>query len=123
MPQYDEVIQHCPYYVVCVKETLRLWPSAPNIFPQLVGRDGMGLFAKFVPEGTGISCNPWIVHRDPRVYGEMPRNSGQKDGLGMRSRSRSITSTAWGLGMGQGFAWEGILYLWNCIRTATGKDE
>ena len=107
MPQYDKVIQHYPYYVACVKETLRLWPSAPNIFPRLVGKDGMGLFGKFVPEGTEISCNPWIVHRDPRVYGENAREFRPERWLG---NEESV------LGMGQGSAWEGILHLWNCIK-------
>ena len=70
MPQFDEVTQHCPYYVACVKETLRVWPSAPGIVPRVVGKDGINLFGKYAPEGTEISCNPWIIHRDSNIYGE-----------------------------------------------------
>lgn len=69
MPQYEEVIRECPYYVACVKETMRLWPSAPNIFPRVVGKSGMELFEKFAPEGTEISCNPWVLARDTNLYG------------------------------------------------------
>ena len=70
MPQFEEVTQHCPYYVACVKETLRVWPSAPADFPRLVGKGGMNLFGKFAPEGTEIASNAWVVQRDPNIYGE-----------------------------------------------------
>lgn len=70
MPQYDEVIAHCPYYVACVKESMRLCPSAPNIFPRIVSKNGMQLEEKFVPEGTEVTCNPWLVHRDENIYGK-----------------------------------------------------
>jgi cytochrome P450 len=68
-PQYDEVNQHCPYYVACVRESMRLCPSAPNIFPRLVGKGGMELEGKYIPEGMEVTCNPWLVHRDEKIYG------------------------------------------------------
>ncbi|OJD34914.1 cytochrome p450 oxidoreductase [Diplodia corticola] len=70
MPQYMEVLEHCPYYVACVKESMRLNPSAPNIFPRLAPKGGMELYGQYVPEGTELTCNPWLVHRDPKIYGE-----------------------------------------------------
>ncbi|KAG7122389.1 Cytochrome monooxygenase gsfF like protein [Verticillium longisporum] len=69
MPQYEEVTTHCPYYIACVKESMRLNPSAPNIFPRLAPKGGMELAGQFVPEGTEVTCNPWLVHRDPNIYG------------------------------------------------------
>ncbi|KAJ5082376.1 hypothetical protein N7532_011419 [Penicillium argentinense] len=70
IPQYDEVLEHLPFFVGCVKETMRLCPSAPNIFPRYVPEPGLELYGKFAPPGTEISCNPYIVHRDPALYGE-----------------------------------------------------
>ncbi|KAK1852226.1 cytochrome p450 [Colletotrichum chrysophilum] len=68
IPQYAEVQAHCPYYTACVRETLRLNPSAPNIFPRIAGA-GVQLFGQHVPEGTELTCNPWLVHRDEAVFG------------------------------------------------------
>lgn len=70
IPQYNEVLDHLPFFVGCVKETMRLCPSAPNIFPRYVSEPGLELYGKFAPAGTEISCNPYIVHRDPALYGE-----------------------------------------------------
>ncbi|RYP80341.1 hypothetical protein DL769_002521 [Monosporascus sp. CRB-8-3] len=69
IPQYDEVSANCPYYIACVKESMRLNPSAPNIFPRLAPKGGLELSGKFVPEGTEVTCNPWLVHRDVKIYG------------------------------------------------------
>ncbi|CAA9964073.1 Cytochrome P450 [Pyrenophora teres f. maculata] len=69
MPQYDEVMEHCPYYIACVKETMRLCPSAPTISPRLVGAAGMHLRGRYAPPGTEVTCNPWLVHRDENVHG------------------------------------------------------
>ncbi|GES56824.1 cytochrome P450 monooxygenase [Aspergillus terreus] len=70
MPQYDEILEHLPYFVACVRETLRLNPPAPNIFPRYVSEPGMDLYGRFAPAGTEISGNPWIMQRDRGLFGE-----------------------------------------------------
>lgn len=70
MPQYHEVQQQCPYYVACVKETMRLYPSAPTILPRVVSKGGMTFDGKLAPEGTEVTANPWLVHRDVNIYGK-----------------------------------------------------
>lgn len=70
VPQYNEVLTHLPYYVACVKEAMRLCPSAPNIFPRYVSDPGLDLYGTFVPPGNEVTCNPYFVQRDPELYGE-----------------------------------------------------
>jgi cytochrome P450 len=70
MPQYHEVQKSCPYYSACVRETLRLYPSGPTVFPRLVSKGGMVFDGKFAPEGTEVAANPWHANRDENVYGK-----------------------------------------------------
>ncbi|KAJ5770959.1 uncharacterized protein N7511_003010 [Penicillium nucicola] len=70
MPQYNEVLEHLPFFVGCIKETMRLCPSAPNIFPRYVPEPGIELYGRFAPAGTEITCNPYLVQRDPKLYGD-----------------------------------------------------
>lgn len=55
VPQYAEVVEHCPYYVACVRENMRLTPSAPNIFPRIAPKEGLDLDGRFVPGGTEVT--------------------------------------------------------------------
>ena len=69
VPQYDKVIQHCPFYIACVKESLRLYPPALGLTPRIVSKGGMDLYGKWAPEGIEVTCTPWIINRDMGVYG------------------------------------------------------
>ncbi|KAL4876444.1 cytochrome P450 [Aspergillus karnatakaensis] len=69
-PQYAEILENLPYFVACVRETLRMCPPAPNIFPRYVSEPGLELYKKLAPAGTEISGNPWIMHRDENVFGK-----------------------------------------------------
>jgi cytochrome P450 len=69
MPQYAEVLEHCPYYIACVKESMRLYPSSPNIFPRVSPSGGLVIDGNFIPEGVEVACSPWSVQRDETIYG------------------------------------------------------
>jgi cytochrome P450 len=69
VPQYDEVIDHCPYYCACLKETMRVCPPAQFPLPRMVSSGGMHLYGLFVPEGMEVSSHPYIVQRDRQLYG------------------------------------------------------
>jgi cytochrome P450 len=70
IPQQAEVLEHLPYYVACVRESMRLEPSVQSIFPrQVMPEQTLVLEGKVVPIGTEVACNPWITHRDHRIYG------------------------------------------------------
>lgn len=72
VPAASEVSKNCPYYVACVKESLRLCPSAPNIFPRLVQADHAPLVidGKTIPVGTEVTSTAYMANRDPAVYGK-----------------------------------------------------
>lgn len=69
-PQYAEVQEHLPFFTACVRETLRMCPPAPNIFPRFVTEPGLELYGKVAPAGTEITGNPWIMHRDQEIFGK-----------------------------------------------------
>ncbi|KXX82964.1 Pisatin demethylase [Madurella mycetomatis] len=70
VPRYEEVVENCPYYVACIRETMRLLPSTPCILPRLVSKGGIEIDGKYIPEGAEVSANPRLVHRDKNIYGE-----------------------------------------------------
>lgn len=69
VPQWEEILENCPYLIACVNEALRLFPSAPSIFPRLAPKGGIELDGKYVPEGTEVTAISYLVQRDPNIYG------------------------------------------------------
>lgn len=68
--QFDDLNEHCPYYVACWKESLRLVPPVPSEFPRVVPAGGITLHGHFIPAGTDIAVSTWLGQRDRNVYGE-----------------------------------------------------
>ncbi|KAF8456860.1 cytochrome P450 monooxygenase [Kalaharituber pfeilii] len=66
---FDEA-KRLPYFSACLRETMRLSPSAPVLLPRLVPEGGTVLCEKYVPAGAEVAANPWIVHRSKEIYGE-----------------------------------------------------
>ncbi|CAG8904564.1 unnamed protein product [Penicillium egyptiacum] len=69
VPLYDEV-KDMPYFSACYKETMRYQPSTPMIIPRYVSDGGMTLHNQYIPAGTEIGANPYVVHRNRRVFGD-----------------------------------------------------
>lgn len=69
---YEESRVHLPYFGACIKESLRLNPPATNLFARVVPEGGKRIGAEFIPAGTEITSNAYVVQRDPALYGPDP---------------------------------------------------
>ncbi|KIK64878.1 hypothetical protein GYMLUDRAFT_160779 [Collybiopsis luxurians FD-317 M1] len=66
MPEFEDEAR-CPYFIACIKETLRRRPPTIMGIPHLADEDdeyeGM-----FIPKGSTVIGNVWTIHLDPAVY-------------------------------------------------------
>ena len=65
-----EEANEMPYLQACMYEALRLHPAVGMSLPRVVPADGIEIDGKFLPAGTIVGVNPWVVHRDQEVFGE-----------------------------------------------------
>ena len=67
--KYEETAS-MPYFMACVKETLRIRPPTPIDLPRYVTKGGMFINGLWVPETVEIGANPYLIHRNKDVFGE-----------------------------------------------------
>ena len=70
--KYEEVRGHLPYFIACIKESLRLHPPATNLFARVAPPQGKTIEGVFIPPGTEITSNAYVVQRDPELYAPDP---------------------------------------------------
>ncbi|KAF2648704.1 pisatin demethylase [Lophiostoma macrostomum CBS 122681] len=61
--------QKLPYLDAVIQESFRLHPAAGLILERIVPPQGMDILGNFVPGGTIVGCNAWVLHRRPEVFG------------------------------------------------------
>ncbi|KAF2125779.1 pisatin demethylase [Dothidotthia symphoricarpi CBS 119687] len=61
--------QKLPYLDAVVQESFRLHPAPGLILERVVPLQGMQILGDFIPGGTIVGCNAWVVHRRPEVFG------------------------------------------------------
>lgn len=73
---YQETVDHLPFFMACIRETLRRDAPAQTILPRIVSQGGYELpdadqpgGSVYVPAGTQMGASPYIVHRDEAVFG------------------------------------------------------
>jgi cytochrome P450 len=62
--------QKLPYLHACIQETFRVHPAIAMILERLVPPQGMEIAGEFIPGGTVVGCSPWVMHRQPEIFGE-----------------------------------------------------
>ncbi|MCJ1398244.1 hypothetical protein MMC11_001441 [Xylographa trunciseda] len=64
-------ISRLPYFMACVHEAARLYPSIPVLLPRCVGPAGMVLpDGRFVPASTAVAAAPAVINRDEGMFGK-----------------------------------------------------
>ena len=62
--------QKLPYLDACIKEALRMHPAAGLLLERIVPRSGITICNnQFIPGGTIIGANAWVIHRRPEIWG------------------------------------------------------
>ena len=59
-----------PYLQAVMYEALRLHPAVGMSLPRVSPSTGATIAGKFIPAGTTVGANPWVIHRDPQVFGD-----------------------------------------------------
>jgi cytochrome P450 len=62
--------QKLPYLDACIQESLRMHPAAGLILERVVPAQGIDILGHFIPGGTIVGCNAWVLHRRAEVFGE-----------------------------------------------------
>lgn len=59
-----------PYLQAAIKEALRMHPGVGLLLERVVPPEGAEFESVYLPGGTVVGMNPWVVARDRGVYGE-----------------------------------------------------
>ena len=73
-PTWTESQQSLPYLGAVIKEGLRMNPALSLPLERVVPSEGLSLSHEngtrtFLPEGTVVGINPWVIHRSQHVFG------------------------------------------------------
>ena len=98
--QYEEARSHLPYIVACIKESLRLQPSAPNLLPRVIPTGGATISGEFIPAGATITSQAYVVQRDPELYAPDPETYRPERWLEGVEKEREMDGVSFVFGMG-----------------------
>ncbi|KAL4796252.1 cytochrome P450 [Aspergillus venezuelensis] len=66
--QYSEAAK-LPFLQACLKEAYRFHSGVSHNLPRVVPKGGLTIAGRYFPEGVILSIHPWIIHRDPTLFG------------------------------------------------------
>ncbi|KAH9204888.1 cytochrome P450 oxidoreductase [Leptodontidium sp. 2 PMI_412] len=59
-----------PYFQAVLKEGMRMHPAVGLLLERKVPENGAIIAGTWLPGGTTVGINPWVLHRNKRVFGE-----------------------------------------------------
>lgn len=98
--QYEETRAHLPYFVACIRESLRLNPPATNLFSRVVPQGGSEIGGVFVPQGAEVLSHAWTLNRDPELYAPDPETYRPERWLESAEKAAEFESGSFVFGMG-----------------------
>jgi len=98
--KYEEVRIHLPYLVACIKESLRLNPPATNLFARVTGDGGKTIDGHYIPPGTEITSNAFIVQRDQELYAPDPDSFRPERWLESTEKANELDAASFVFGVG-----------------------
>ncbi|TKA24724.1 hypothetical protein B0A50_05712 [Salinomyces thailandicus] len=69
LPTWSEC-QALPYLNAVVKEAIRMNPALALSLERVVPSSGLQIGHVFLPPGTIVGINPYVLHRDKRIFGD-----------------------------------------------------
>ncbi len=64
--------QQLPFLHAVIQETFRMHPAIGMVLERLTPPEGLEIDGRFVPGGTVVGCNPWVLHARRDVFGDAP---------------------------------------------------
>ena len=89
---WDEV-HDLPYLTAVIKESLRCHPAAGLPLERIVPPGGIEICGQFIPGGTIVGCNAWVVHCSETVFGAEPKRFRPERWLDVSEKAKSDMNT------------------------------
>ena len=62
--------QQLPYFQACLKEAMRVRPAVGVNITRLIPLGGAEIDGTWLPEGTSVAVNGWVLHKDKKIFGD-----------------------------------------------------
>lgn len=62
--------QQLPYFQACLKEAMRMRPAVGVNISRLIPQGGAEIDGIWLPGGTSVAVNGWVLHKDKNIFGE-----------------------------------------------------
>lgn len=89
-----------PFLDACIKEAGRVHPPFGLPLERIVPEGGAQISGEYLPEGTIVGMNAWVVHRDTNTFGPdadiwRPDRWMEMDEAGVKKMENSLLTVSW----------------------------